>query len=91
MARRERDVGMCAAEFKSGSSYSFAPEEWPRLEAAFTGSERYFKGQDVNGCTMVLKVMDLQAILLHTPESIANNRAERKANKAEDIAEGTDA
>lgn len=81
---------MCAVELKNGSSYSFHPDEWERLKATFTGgvSERYFEGRDVNGCTMVLKVMDMIAILRHTPESIAGNRAERKANKADDVAEG---
>lgn len=79
---------MCSAEFKNGSSYSFAPEEWERLKAAFTGNERHFEGRDIHGCVMVLKVMDIQGILRHTPESIQGNREEKKANKAEDMAEG---
>ena len=87
---QERHTGMCAAEFKNGSSYSFHPDEWERLKAAFTGNERYFEGRDIHGCLMVLKVMDLQGILLHTVESIAGNREEKKENRAEDVADGLD-
>ena len=92
MTRRIRDLGTCLAYPKGGDGqpYHLAIGEFDRLREDWMAGKAFFDGEMHFGGRVTLKLMDVVAIAEVTPASLAEQRANQKADKEDDLLDGLD-
>lgn len=88
---RRREIGVGSAWNSKDGQYLFHPDEFPRvLNEWMNGTAPFIETRTLHGDRLVIKRGAIEAMQLFTPEGIAGQRAEDKADKQEDVAEGAD-
>lgn len=84
-ARRKRDHGYTAAYVKGGEACcALDPAEYPALLDAWMRGAAFFTGRDFHGDEITVKLGQIEAVLLNTPEGMAASRAENDAERSDD-------
>jgi hypothetical protein len=85
---RQREDGMCCAYSKSdGSAYLFPRSEYARLKAEWMAGRAFFESDGFYGHALVIKLGDVIAVTDCTPESMANQREDKRQDEIEDKAD----
>lgn len=75
---------------RTDSSYAFDPADYLRLKDAWMAGKAFVEVRNFHGNELIIKLATIEAISLHTAESIAAQRAEDKADKMDDSFTGAE-
>jgi hypothetical protein len=67
---------------RDGSYIHFAPDAFGAISAAFTGAKAFYEGPTFHGARAVVKLSEVNAIVLNTPESIAAAEEDERRARA---------
>ena len=82
---RQREVGSCYAYSKAdGSAYAFARDEYQPLLQEWMAGRAFFTGLSVYGSVLTVKLGDIVAVSDVSPEQMAAQREDRKADERDD-------
>lgn len=91
MTKRIRELGVCLAYPKAeGSPYHLAISEFERLREDWMAGKAFCDAEMHYGGKVALRLADIVAIARVTPDSIATQRDDERADKAEDLIDGLD-
>lgn len=91
MTKRIRELGVCLAYPKAeGSPYHLAVAEYDRLLADWMAGKAFFDAEMHYGGRVSLRLADIVALAEITPASLAAQREDERADKAEDLIDGLD-
>jgi hypothetical protein len=86
---RQREIGSCFAYSRAdGSAYAFARDEYAPLLNDWMMGRAFFTGASVWGSPLTVKLGDIVAVSDVSPESMAAQREDRKADERDDALEG---
>jgi hypothetical protein len=85
---RQREVGACFAYSKAdGSAYAFARDEFQPLLQEWMSGRAFYAGLSVYGSPLTVKLGDIVAVSDVSPEALAAQRDDRKADERDDALE----
>lgn len=87
--KRQREDGCVFAYCKSdGSAYAFPRQQHEALKSAWMAGKAFYEGSGFYGAPLTVKLGDIVAIIDASPETLAAQRADVAADKAEDAING---
>lgn len=88
--RRQREIGTCRAYCRDGNCcFELSPENYEPLLAAWMAGKAFYQGTGFFGELLTIKLGGIDGVEHSTPEQLAELRAARAADKADDAINGT--